>query len=505
MTKTKKRNAENFQRPTSCCKPNYDQSSHNTFSRKAKFSISPLVLLFFIALTSLSYTATANTFNTPKQSPEPSDSWEFKPRNGGAIVHLFNFPFSDIRKDLKNIATTGFEYIQVSPPQLSRGDLEWWGRYQPLDYRILESPLGNEKDLKRLIDEAKRYNIGIIVDIVLNHTANLGKNNPLIYPPRWAQETYNISQVFSAENFNPNFCIKDYENRYEVLYGRLCNNSDPNDAGLPDLDLEQDYVINVHKDYLKKLIHMGVAGFRLDAVKHMQVDYFNRLLDEPIFKDRLIFGEVIADNTKYDRDLKPYLDGTSIDLMDFPLQKSMVDAFRYGSDIRVLLADQNSKRSLPKDRAVTFVINHDIPNNKGTFDYLILNKEDEILAHIFMFSRKGGIPHVYSDLGKADMLDSDRWKNYHTKKIITAGVKFYNETHDTDQRVLYSDKCLIVLERGSRGIATLNKCGFDVTLEFNDIKQRYEDLLSGAVLSSDLDSQSLVVKARTGQLFLSVE
>ena len=120
---------------------------------------------------------------------------------GDAIVHMFNYPFTLIQKELAYIAETGFKYIQVSPPQLSRGDLEWYGRYQPLDYRVIDGPLGTETDLQNLINEAAKYRIGIIIDVVLNHMADLGEEYDLTYPPLWAQEKYDVGPILNETYF----------------------------------------------------------------------------------------------------------------------------------------------------------------------------------------------------------------------------------------------------------------------------------------------------------------
>lgn len=40
-------------------------------------------------------------------------------------------------------------------------------------------------------------------------------------------------------------------------------------VGLLDLALEKDYVRSKVADFMNKLIDMGVAGFRVDACKHM--------------------------------------------------------------------------------------------------------------------------------------------------------------------------------------------------------------------------------------------
>ena len=272
-------------------------------------------------------------------------------------------------------------------------------------------------------------------------------------------------------------------------------------GGLPDLDLSQLYVQAVHKEYLRKLDSIGVEGFRLDAAKHIDLEYFNEILDGQYFaENKLLFAEVIANRYTYDRDIYPFLKETGLKLMDFPLQTTMKEAFSWDGDIRLLLANENTKMSLPENRAITFVINHDIPNNKE-FRYLILNQIDEKLAHIFMFARGQGIPHVYSDLGKEDGLTSDRWLFFHRKPIIRAGVKFHESTSGFSPKILYADNCVLVIARGVKGIASINKCTKPIKVPLNipsDLK--YLDLISNESLM--IKDGFLSIPSRTGYLFV---
>ena len=118
---------------------------------------------------------------------QPTDAFQSKINfsskyAGKSIVHMFNYPFKLIEQELPTLANIGFKYIQISPPQLSRKGNQWFDRYQPLDYRIIDGPLGSEEDLRKLVEEAKRQGIGIIADVVLNHMADLGYDYNLDYP-----------------------------------------------------------------------------------------------------------------------------------------------------------------------------------------------------------------------------------------------------------------------------------------------------------------------------------
>lgn len=49
-------------------------------------------------------------------------------------------------------------------------------------------------------------------------------------------------------------------------------------VGLPDLVLANDYVSDKLADYMNRLIDIGVAGFRVDAAKHMWPNDLNTLM-----------------------------------------------------------------------------------------------------------------------------------------------------------------------------------------------------------------------------------
>lgn len=467
---------------------------------KSRFT-SKMINLSFVFFTVVAIVYANESLAGFKGSTKHSHNSEVYTPPGNAIIHMFNYPFSEIKDQLPVLAEIGFKYIQISPPQLSRGDQEWYGRYQPLDYRIIDGPLGNERQLKDLINQAATYQIGIIADVVLNHMAELGDSYNLVYPPLWVQEKYHVGEVFNDSHFHPAFCIKNYEDPEEVRKGRMCR-PDKNSGGLPDLDLDLPYVLNIHKKYLRKLVDLGIAGFRFDAAKHMELDYFQRLLDSDLVNGKLLFAEIIADRHNYDRDLAPYLLNTNLKLMDFPLQKTMKDAFSWGADIRYLLEGEETRASLPGERSISFVINHDIPNNDG-FNYLILDPVDERLAHIFMFARSGGVPHVYTDRGKQDRLKSNRWKDYHLKPVVSAGVKFYNLTQAASERIIFANHCALVIKRGVEGIATLNKCAKPINVRLKSpLNATYTDLLSDAVIGVSSGKDSITIPARNGQLFV---
>jgi len=67
-----------------------------------------------------------------------------------AIFHAFDQSYADVESFVCDLAAQGYSHVQLAPAQKSNPDEHWWGRYQPVDYSVIEGK-GSEADLKRLI------------------------------------------------------------------------------------------------------------------------------------------------------------------------------------------------------------------------------------------------------------------------------------------------------------------------------------------------------------------
>ena len=344
----------------------------------------------------------------------------------GVIYQAFNLPFREVKTSLPELEKQGFTYIQISPPQKSHPAVDWWGRYQPLDYTVIESPLGNEQELKELIDTAHKYKLKILIDVVLNHMANYGDYAKTLQYPR-----------FSPQDFHPQTCI-DYNNRYSVTHGWLnCN--------LPDLKTDSPYVRNQAKNYLKKLLSLGADGFRLDAAKHMEPEDFREII-KIVPSDKFVYGEVIGQNIE---ESKEYIGIFAV--TDFHFLGTMIEAFKFGGDLRTLTNPTKLGKALPGEKAVTFVQNHDIAKNQ--IGYKFPTYEDTMLANAFLLARQEGFPFVYLDDAK--------------NAITKAGVYFHHQMREQPQYFRKGNEIaqgadnpnMIFIERGNQGIVIINKAG----------------------------------------------
>lgn len=422
------------------------------------------------------------------------------PAKRDVIVQLFNWPFSKIAEEIPLLAEIGYGQIHVSPPNLTIDNDMWWGRYQPVDYRLIDGPLGNETSFKNMIDTAHRYGIAILVDLVLNHTANEAFL-PLNPSQQARQVVLEFGPLFTPEDYNPAACITDYNDLTQVRKNRLCGA--PGDKGLPDLNQNSPRVLAKQKEFVAKLLGLGVDGFRLDAVKHMEPTYFHKLFTPEQREKYFFFGEIITEPKSYDRDLGPYLKETSFSYYDFPLRSTIQDAFRFGGNLSDLLAPNlvNSKKSLPWNRSVTFVMAHDIPNN-DIFRTMILDPVDEVLAYGYLLGRSEGVPYVYSDLGTAGGagLQDDRWAYAHRAPVLAKMIQFHNLVFGTVQKNLIATECLLVFSRTSsetKGIVTINKCGdsAEVTLDsIGSLATPFKELITGTTLGNAYQGSKLKLK-----------
>ena len=115
-------------------------------------------------------------------------------------------------------------------------------------------------------DLAHGCNIKIIADVVFNHMASMPDYSTLTnypnFPDPGAQDVRaNGSQFFHRQ------CDINYRdgNRYTEVNCWL-------GGALPDLNQDNPTVRDVQKRHLKKLMELGVDGFRFDAAKHMSAE-----------------------------------------------------------------------------------------------------------------------------------------------------------------------------------------------------------------------------------------
>jgi alpha-amylase len=356
-----------------------------------------------------------------------------------AIFHAFNQKYNEVEKIVCKLAEQGYSHVQISPAQKSNPGTEWWNRYQPLDYSIIEG-LGSEHDLKQLTDKAHSCHVQVIADVVFNHMANLDAKE--------ATEDISKFHNLTPGDFNTKSTSIPVKKPCDITYDDGNTNSEVNCwlGGLPDLKFT-DQVKTIQKAHLKKLLNLGVNGFRFDAVKHMPKDVVKEYID---YIDRESQGktwnylEVIEDQ---DTKAEDYNWIAAVE--DFLLYNSLKNAFTFGGDLRRLPAS-----AVNDPRTVTFGRNHDTIRELNEFAINPYGDiTDSYLATAYVLARKDGTPLIFNQ-------DNDK------SPYINHGVKFRQlmiqrekEGKNVKENILrvVDNPTVLLMERGAEGFFVENK------------------------------------------------
>lgn len=168
----------------------------------------------------------------------------------GNILHCFDWKLGIIKSNLPAIAEAGFVAVQVSPLQAwangATSGKNWSNLYRPYDFDLTQTGIGTENNLVSLCEEAEKYGIKIIVDVVFNHT----DNSP--YHDKWWDSNGRLRTTTKMVN---------YGDRKSITSDRI--------GDYPEVNSESPEVIARAKAYIEKLKADGVKGIRFDAAKHI--------------------------------------------------------------------------------------------------------------------------------------------------------------------------------------------------------------------------------------------
>lgn len=304
-----------------------------------------------------------------------------------------------IIEKLDYLSFLGVDYIWLTPiyesPQNDNG-------YDVSDYYAIDESYGTMEEFEELLAESKKRNIGIMMDIVVNHSSTEHK---------WFQESKK-----SKDNPYRNFYIwRDEPTNWESKFGGSAWKYDETtgqyylhlfDATQADLNWENE---ELRKEVYKMMAfwaEKGVTGFRLDVI--------NLISKDQSFPNDTADG-AMNDGRKY------YTDGPRVH--EF-LQEMYQEVFE-GTDI-ITVGEMSSttidnciKYSNPdrKELSMTFSFHHlkvDYPNGdkwtKADFDFLQLK-------HIMSTWQKG----MYDGGGWNAIF----WCNHDQPRIVS---RFGNDT-----------------------------------------------------------------------------
>lgn len=366
---------------------------------------------------------------------------------------LFEWRFASVARACTDVlGPAGYGYVQVSPPAEHVRGPQWWTSYQPVSYRIA-GRLGTRAEFASMVGTCRAAGVGVVVDAVINHMSGQSGGTGT---GGSSFSKYSYPGLYSPADLDDCTApITDYGDRVNVQFCELVD--------LADLDTGEEYVRGAIARYLNDLISLGVAGFRIDAAKHIPAADLaairSRLSDPSIYwKQETIYGAGEAVSPDEYR-------GTGD-----------VQEFRYARDLRrVFLSERLAYLRnygegwgfIPSGGASVFVDNHDTERGGDTLSYK--DGSTYTLASVFMLAWPYGAPDVHSGYeftdreagppngGTVTACYSGGWKCQHAWREIRSMVAFRNTVggapvtdwwDDGDDRIAFG--------RGSLGFVAIN-------------------------------------------------
>jgi len=303
-------------------------------------------------------------------------------------IQMFMWPWVSLTDECTStLGPEGVDWILVSPPQEDIKGSQWWTHYQPVSYQ-LNSQLGTADQFAAMVSACNKAGVQVIVDAVINHMAN---STGVGYAGTTFTK-YNYPGLYSATDFHsglqatdPNYCgseISNYNDAFQVVHCEL--------GGLSDLATEKLSVRATIAGYLNHLIDLGVAGFRIDAAKHIGItdltairDLLHNVNGNPPY----LLSESIGsadDNTPY----------TALgDVFAWNYQTNITQVF---SGLRTMAAlPSGDKQVGPANNTVVMVSNHDTEHH-GPSAVTYRDPKTYLAANAYLLATPVGKPMLYT-------------------------------------------------------------------------------------------------------------
>ena len=439
--------------------------------------------------------------------------------DNGTILQCFSWDFNTIKESMADIAASGYTALQTSPINACLegenggmqlyGDGKWYYHYQPTDFKIGNYQLGTRDEFKAMCDEAEKYGIKVIVDVIANHTTptTSAVSQDLIDAGGGSLDTlYHKNNAYD---------LNDFSNRLACTTYKM--------GGLPDINTErtsfQDYFI----EYLNDCVACGADGFRYDTAKHIGLpddpkeddgftnNFWQRVITEVNNADNLfIYGEVLQGNNERIADYIEAIGHTT--------------ASTYGSKIRGAITNNTLSKGTVSDywlgdaplNMVTWVESHD--NYINDANWYNMTKEQVILGWAVITARKDGTP-LFFDRPYYSSVENEWGMNrigtegddMYKDKSVKAVNFFRTAMIGEDENIVNpnSDSTAVMIERGTKGAVIVNtkdalKTGFETNLAdgtyVNRVDGKTEYTVKNGKLTSDADipANSVVVLYNDG-------
>ncbi len=327
--------------------------------------------------------------DTTPGSLEKANRSDESGRHGGDIQGIIN--------NLDYIQSLGFTQIWNTPLAENNMPNYSYHGYAATDFYKIDSRYGTNEQFKKLVEEAKKRNIGVIWDVVLNHCGSeyyFVKDLPM---KDWLnfQETRTRTNHIKSTLLDPYATAQDKMGYTDGWF----------DTSMPDLNQKNPLMASfLIQNTIWWVEYAGLSGFREDTFSYADKDFLTKwtqtVLDEyPNFN---IVGEemtTVTELSAYWQKDKVNVDGYKCylpSLMDFSLTDNLVKSLTTKNDWestwKELYKGMGQDYLYPNpNNLLIFPDNHDMDRM-----YSRLNKDlDNWKIAMTLYATMRGIPQFY--------------------------------------------------------------------------------------------------------------
>lgn len=364
----------------------------------------------------------------------------------GVILHCFDWTYNDIKAELPKIAKAGFTSIQTSPAQ-PNGTGTWYWLYQPISFSIGTNGIGTKAELQSLCDEAEKYGIKVIVDVVANHLR--GDHN-------------NIDNDLKPSEYWHTFGGGiDWKNRWQVTHGSI---------GMPDIATENPFVQQKVCNYVQELKSVGVDGLRWDAAKHIGVpsegdDFWKSVTQYGLYNYGEILGGPDDRSTGNEDIMKEYTDYISV--TDSNYGKELRDSFNSG---KAPASSGNwSEKGISNDKLLYWGESHDTWSNNKDWGFSNEMSQNVIDRAYAVAASRNKVTALYfsrpSSTNKDSIKMGEKGSTHFTSSEVAQINKFHNAMDGKADYYTVSDGCSVITRKDGGAVIVKGSGSGEVSVE----------------------------------------
>lgn len=312
--------------------------------------------------------------------------------------------------------------------------------YDVVDYYDIESDYGTMDDFRQLMEEARKRDMAVIIDLVMNHTS--------------IEHEWFIESQEDGSEYEDWYLWEDEAPRYVGPWGQRVWHPRGDEhyygifwEGMPDLNYRNpDVTAEMYNIIDFWLTDVGVDGFRLDAVRHLIEDEdiqentpethewlqaYHDYVDS-VNPDALSVGEIWTESAN----IAPYIPNEVDIAFEFDLGEAMLASANIGSQIAVKNQQEEVLEIYPHGQYATFLTNHDQNRVRSMV-------KDDAAAKIAasMLLTNPGVPFIYygEEIGMTGMKPDERirtpmqWESVETGGFTT-GTPWQRLSNDYEDR-----------------------------------------------------------------------